>query len=98
MVRFDSGGEGFGGVLCGCMNPLRRCAPRPPFAAQKGEDSPPLRFPGRTPLCCRFFVLGLFAPCFVRSWAGANVGLRTFPTDGGRLGSRLRGNDGAGRE
>ena len=30
-------------VLCGCMNPLRRCAPRPPFAPQKGEDSPPPR-------------------------------------------------------
>ena len=24
--------------MCGCMNPLRCCAPRRPFSEQKGED------------------------------------------------------------
>ena len=38
-------------LSCGCMNPLRRCAPRLPFAPQKGEDSPPpRRRPGHTPV------------------------------------------------
>ena len=38
------------GCCAVCMNPLRRCAPRPPFAPQKGEDSPPLRALGHPPL------------------------------------------------
>ena len=54
MARGRGGGHPANGR---CMNPLRRCAPRPPFAPQKGEESPPgiprstaLRAPSRAPV------------------------------------------------
>ncbi len=80
--------------MCGCMNPLRCCAPRRPFSEQKGED---VAVRTRGILRCRFaprkgrlaFVHLVHphpSPLPLRERGHRR---RTSPLD-----SRLRGNDG----